>query len=134
VKQDTVTAIHAALEADPSLPDGQRLSILKLCGDDEGSTGDGAPAWSGRGSPREAALDRVFARPLWDEHDLATVLDAAIDTIRHMKSRHEIPGVVQINQRCWRVHRDAFLEHFKQIGMPRRRGRPRKGSAEPKSP
>jgi len=84
---------------------------------------------------REAALDRVFARPLWDEYDVATVLGVAIDTVRHMKSRNEIPGIVQINQRCWRVHRDAFLEYFKRNGLPTRgRGRPRKASTPPDRP
>ena len=81
-------------------------------------------------SAREIALDRALARPLWDENDLAVVFNVAVDTIRHMKVRGEIPAIVQINQRCWRVHRDAFLEHFRRKGTPSApRGRPRKGAA-----
>jgi hypothetical protein len=36
-----------------------------------------------------------------------------------MKVRGEIPAVVQANLRNWRVHRDAFLEHSRERGMPK---------------
>ena len=74
---------------------------------------------------REVALQRIMSKPLWDEKDLAVLFDVCIDTIRHMKSRGEIPGIVQINLRAWLVHRDVFLEELKQKAMPRSgRGRP----------
>jgi hypothetical protein len=80
-------------------------------------------------SLRDRQLDRIMKRPLWGEEELAVVLDMTIDALRHMKARKELPGVVQINQRKWFVHRDAFLEHIKQRGMPKSTaGRPR-GSA-----
>jgi len=131
VKESTVAAIRETLEEDPSLSEDGKLRILDACKPSV-TEPDSRHFWPVHAiSNRETALDRIFARPLWDENDVATVLGVAIDTVRHMKSRNEIPGVVQVNQRCWRIHRDAFLEHFKENGMPRRsRGRPRK-TAEP---
>jgi hypothetical protein len=74
---------------------------------------------------REAALERVFAKPLWEEDDLAVIFNVTVESIRHMKVRGEIPAVVQINLRTWRVHRDAFLAYFREQGTPKpRRGRP----------
>ena len=129
MNKETKTTICFALKEDPSVSDGQRLSILEMCEPPGSTPGSIASRRTNSAISREDALDHVFGRPLWDEHDLATVFDAAIDTVRHMKSRDEIPGIVQVNQRCWRVHRDAFLEHFKLRGMPKRpRGRPRASS------
>ena len=68
---------------------------------------------------RSETRDQAMARTLWDENDLAIILDVKLDTLRHMKARGEIPGVVQINLRKWFVHRDAFLEHIRQAGMPK---------------
>jgi hypothetical protein len=74
---------------------------------------------------RQSHLDRIFARPLWDETDIAVILDVQVDTIRHMKSRGELPAVVHLNKRCWRVSRDAFIRHFEINGASKnRRGRP----------
>ena len=79
---------------------------------------------------RGATLERVMLLPLWGEHQLAIILEVKIDTVRHMKSRGEIPGVVNLNMRKWFVHRDAFLEHIKQRGMPQTSiGRPRGSKA-----
>jgi len=80
---------------------------------------------SSKSAERSLQLDKIYARPLWDEHDLAVIFDVKVDTVRDMKQRAEIPGIVQINQRAWRVSRDAFLELMKLKGMPQpKRGRP----------
>ena len=73
---------------------------------------------SGQCVQRSSVLAGVMLLPLWGEQELAIVLEVKIDTVRHMKSRGEIPGVVNLNMRKWFVHRDAFLEHIKQRGMP----------------
>src|SRR5438874_1873200 len=81
---------------------------------------------SGSTVNRADALERIMQRPLWEEEDLAIVLNVTVDSVRHMKSRGELPGVAQLNLRKWFVHRDAFLEHIKQRGMPKATpGRPR---------
>jgi len=80
---------------------------------------------------REEDLARIFAKPLWDENDLAVLLNVEVETIRHMKVRGEIAAIVQVNKRCWRVSRDAYIEHFKVRGMPKKgRGRPPKRTTE----
>ena len=71
-------------------------------------------------------MAELMKKPLWEEVDVANFYDVTIDTLRHMKSRNEIPAIVQTNLRTWHIHRDAFLEHFKIGGMPKGGpGRPR---------
>jgi len=77
---------------------------------------------------RSRILAELMQKPIWEEADVALFYNVTVDTLRHMKSRNEIPGIVQTNLRTWHIHRDAFLEHFKQRGMPKSSpGRP-KGS------
>ena len=97
--------------------------------DTEEWSGPAGGAAEGNGShlafDRQSRLDRIFARPLWDETDIAVILDVQVDTIRHMKSRGEMPAVVHLNKRCWRVSRDAFIRYFEVNGAPqKKRGRP----------
>jgi len=74
---------------------------------------------------REQKLMLIYAKPMWDEEDLAILFDVTVDTIRDMKQRNEIYGVVRFNLRSWRVSRDAFLEMLKEKGLPQpKRGRP----------
>lgn len=75
---------------------------------------------------RNQVMADLMAKPIWEEADVAAFYDVSIDALRHMKSRKEIPALVQVNLRTWRVHRDAFLEYFKRAGMPKSKaGRPR---------
>ena len=79
---------------------------------------------------RRLMLDQIMQLPLWGEDELALILDVKIDSVRHMKARGEIPGIVNLNLRKWFIHRDAFLEHIKQRGMPKAPpGRPRGSKA-----
>ncbi len=75
---------------------------------------------------REQVMSKLMSKPIWEEADVAAFFDVSIDALRHMKSRNEIPAIVQTNLRTWHIHRDAFLEHFKREGMPKNSaGRPR---------
>ena len=86
-----------------------------------------------RSADREAQLRQVMEKEIWGEGDLAVFFNVKVDTIRHMKSRGEIPGTVNINNRLWRIHRDVLIAHFKSAGMPHtRKGRPQGSKPKPR--
>ena len=76
---------------------------------------------------REQQLERIFQKPIWDANDLALILDVKIGTVMHMRSRNQLPGLIQINLRKWVVNRDEFM---KGKGMAKR-GRPPGSKSQP---